>query len=118
MAQYTQDDLIQDGDGLHAFGHPSECGEPVDGSCQITDTGITLNGIPVGSRSNGSLEFPTHSHDTTTDEDGNTICTNDSAHSITPTVDQTGITINGDNALLSGTIASTDPVSGGEITDI
>lgn len=115
MTDYTPKDLLHSGDSIEASGHPSECTEPATGSISTSDeTGTTSNDNIVLNKNNSSLDFPSHGHDT--DGDGN--CTDDQSHNLTPDIEETGLRLNGENVLITGTIQNTDPVTNGSITDV
>jgi uncharacterized Zn-binding protein involved in type VI secretion len=100
------------GSDCEADGHPSECQEPAPGTIQNTDSNapLTVDGTVVADHGD-DMHFDSHAHDTGTDSDGNTTCTDTQSHDLTP--DQINPwTIDGRSLILVGD-STTDPGSGG-----
>lgn len=100
------------GASLAAYGHPSECTNPVSGSIEGEST-VTLGGTPLAAYGDSSMEFGPHAHVYDRD-DG---CISISSHSIQP--DESGlspsVTIGGNRVYLDGDGVATDPGSGGTV---
>lgn len=100
------------GSSLEAFGHPSQCHNPVSGSVQGNST-VMIDGTDIAAQNKSSMEFSSHAHNYDS-EDG---CISFSSHSIQP--DSSGlvdsVTIDGELIYLDGSGVATDPGSGGSI---
>lgn len=104
------------GSNADAFGHPTECEEPADGSVSSeTSTSVTVNGSEIATINTATLSFPSHSHDYS-DIDG---CHQNQSHSLDPDDPgpgiSTSVTVNGSPVYLTADNVATDPTSGGNI---
>lgn len=100
------------GSDCEAFGHPSECVEPVSGTIESeAPQSVSVNGNPIATVDTATISFDSHSHDYS-DADG---CHNNSSHNIDPETVSTSITINGSAVYIVEDGVATDPITGGNI---
>ena len=98
------------GSDCGAYGHPTECQEPVSGSVnRENNSKVTLDGSDVYFHSRANMTFSSHSHDYSLTEG----CHQNSSHSIDPD-DTHSVTLDGSSIVLEDD-EGTDPVSGGRI---
>lgn len=103
------ENLLHINESVEAYGHPTECAEPVSGS--VSGTGfpsVTINGDPLTQGGADTMEFSSHAHDYTS-EDG---CHQSESHSITLDA-STSVSVNGNPVGIIG--SKTDPTTGGSI---
>lgn len=104
--------ILSAGASCEAFGHPSECENPVAGTVSsTTQSSVTLNGNSIATVGNAELSFNSHAHDYS-DVDG---CHENASHSLDSGATAPSVTINGSPVYLAGDGVATDPISGGTI---
>lgn len=106
-------DVALDGANCEADGHPSECQEPAPGSVDDSDSIWRVEGTPVGTQDDGTMEFPSHAHD----YDSENGCHDNQSHSLVP--DDSHILKEEGQPLMFVGDSTTDPGSGGtaEVVD-
>lgn len=105
-------DIVSSGASCEAFGHPSECQEPVAGTVESTqESSVTINGTNVATVGNADISFNSHAHDYSQKAG----CHNIASHALDPDVTASSVTINGSELYLEENGVATDPISGGTI---
>lgn len=100
------------GASCEAFGHPTECTEPVDGTVDSTSsTSVSINGADVATVATADLSFDEHSHDYS-DLEG---CHDNQSHTLDPETVSTSVTINGSPLYIEESGVASDPITGGNI---
>lgn len=107
-------DFVLIGASCEAFGHPTECTEPVSGGVvSEASSSVTINGTDVATTTTADMNFPSHSHDYSSTEG----CHQNSSHTLGPdsVSVSSSVTINGDPLYLEESGVASDPVTGGDI---
>lgn len=109
--------LVTIGASCEAFGHPTECVEPVIGEVQstgshnITNTNANGETAEIATVATANLHFDSHAHT----YDGSS-CIDNQSHDVDPdSGSMPNIRVNGSQVYVKDNGVTTDPVTGGDI---